>query len=197
MTVDVHVSAYDDAFIDNIEDIMEETIVQMFVLHPKSIDSLEEVQELSNEHNNIFYTVPTELLENSCNKCVGVVISSAKELEQIEDRVVMIEEAHLDETFYEALGAHKGIILNATKSHEDLENFFVSISPSSIDLFDKDELNKLSMQKIALQSNYPKHEFDEVYTTVEKISHAMFRSEQSITLEATKNTLQLFSLMKG
>ncbi|MEJ2414085.1 MAG: hypothetical protein P8Y22_02235 [Sulfurimonas sp.] len=197
MTVDLHVSAYDDAFIDNIEDIMEDTIVQMFVLHPKSLDSLQEVQELSNEHNNIFYTLPTGLLENSCNKCVGTVISSAKELEYIEDHVVMIEEENLDETLYKALIDHKGIILNATKSHETLENFFVSISPSSVDLFDKNELNKLPMKRIALQSNYPKHEFDDVYTTVEKISHAMFRSEQSITLEATKNTLQLFGLMKG
>ncbi|MDH4944494.1 hypothetical protein [Sulfurimonas sp. C5] len=195
MTVDVCVSNYDDAFINGIEDIIEDTLVQMFVLHPKDLNELEEVQELSDEHNNIFYALPLELLDKACNKCVGVYISTIEELEGLEERVLMIEESNLNEEFYKALDNHKGIILNATKGHEELENFFVSISPGSVDLFDNDELNKLSMKKIVLQSGYPKHEFDDVYTCVEKISHAMFRSEQSITLEATKNTLQLFSLM--
>lgn len=195
MTVDVCVSDYDDAFINGIEDIVEDTIVQMFVLHPKDANELEDVQELSNEHNNIFYVLPVELIDEADEKCVGVYISDIKELEGLEDRVIMIEENNLDETFYKALNNHKGIILNATKGHGALENFFVSISPGSVDLFDNDELNKLSMKKIVLQSSYPKHEFDDVYTCVEKISHAMFRSEQSISLEATKNTLQLFSLM--
>jgi hypothetical protein len=197
MTIDVHISEYDDAFIDNIEDIVEDTIVGMFVLHPKDLNSLEKIQELSEEYHNIFYAVPSELLNKTCEKCVGVVVSKTHELESLDQHVVMIEETNLDETFSKALQKHKGIVLNATKSHETLENFFVSISPNSVDLFDKDELKKLSMKRIALQSNYPKYEFDDVYTTVEKISHVMFRSEQSITLEATKNTLQLFDLMKG
>lgn len=194
MTVDVYVSDYDDTFIDDIEEIIEETGIQMFVLHPKNSKALEEIQKLSKEHNNIFYALPTELIDKADAKCVGVNISTVEELESIEDRVIMIEESNLDKALYKALDKHKGIILNATKEHNDLENFFLSISPSSIDSFDKDELNKLSMKKIVLQSNYPEHDFDEVYTCVEKISNAMFRSEQSITLEATKNTLQLFSL---
>lgn len=197
MTIDLHVSEYDDAFIDNIEDIVEDTIVGMFVLHPKDSTSLQEVQELSNEHPNIFYALPLELLDQACDKCVAVHVSEKDELNTLEDRVVMVDEKYLDDSFSQALTKHKGIILNATNNHEELENFFVSISPSSIDLYDKDQLNKLSMKKLALQSNYPTYEFDDVYTTVEKISHTMFRSEQSITLEATKNILQLFSLMKA
>lgn len=195
MTVDVCVNNYDEAFIEGIEDIVEDTIVQMFVLHPKDEKELKEVQELSYEHNNVFYALPLEFLDKACNKCIGVYISNIEDLKGLEDHVIMIEENKLNEPFYKALENHKGIILNATKGHEDLENFFVSISPGSVDLFDNDELNKLSMKKIVLQSSYPTYEFDDVYTCVEKISHAMFRSEQSISLEATKNTLQLFSLM--
>jgi hypothetical protein len=197
MTIDVQVNEYDDQFIENIEDIVEETLVGMFVLHPKDIQSLEDVQALSNQHPNIFYALPPKLLENRCEKCVAVVISSVEDLENLTDNVIMIEEKFLDKLMVKALQNSKGIILNATKNHENLENFFVSISPGSVDFYDKDQLNKLSMKKLALQSSYPQYEFDDVYTCVEKISHTMFRSEQSITLEATKNTLQLFNLMKG
>ncbi|QOP41023.1 hypothetical protein [Sulfurimonas marina] len=192
MIIDVHLKNYDDNFIDNIEEIMEETNVQMFVLHPKDADALKEVQELTDEHHNIFYTVPVELADNTDKKCVAVYISTIQELESVKKDVVMIEEDNLDETLYKALYKHKGIILNATKSYDHLKNFFVSISPSSVDQFDNDVLNKLSMKKLVLQSNYPAHDFDDLFTTVEKISNSMFRSEQSIMLEASKNTLQLF-----
>lgn len=192
MIIDVHLNNYDDNFIDNIEEIMEETNVQMFVLHPKDANALQEVQELTDEHHNIFYTVPVDLVDKTDEKCVAVYVSTAEELKSAKGRVIMIEEANLDETLYKALHKYKGIILNATKSYDNLKNFFVSISPSSVDQFDNDILNKLSMKKLVLQSNYPIHEFDDVYTSVQKISNSMFRSEQSIMLEASKNTLQLF-----
>lgn len=197
MTVDVQVNDYDDEFIDNIEDIVEETLVGMFILHPKDESSLQDVQSLSMQHPNIYYAIPSTLLEKKCEKCVAVVISKEEELQNVNNDVIMVEEKIVDESMSNALQNHKGIILNATKNHDDLENFFVSISPGSVDIYDKDQLNKLSMKKLALQSGYPQYQFDDVYTCVEKISHAMFRSEQSITLEATKNTLQLFELMKG
>lgn len=197
MTVDVQVNDYDDEFIDNIEDIVEETLVGMFILHPKDESSLQDVQSLSMQHPNIYYAIPSTLLEKKCEKCVAVVISKEEELQNVNNDVIMVEEKIVDESMSNALQNHKGIILNATKNHDDLENFFVSISPGTVDIYDKDQLNKLSMKKLALQSGYPQHQFDDVYTCVEKISHAMFRSEQSITLEATKNTLQLFELMKG
>lgn len=129
MTIDVHINEYDDVFIDNIEDIVEDTIVGMFVLHPKDLNSLQEVQELSNEYHNIFYAVPSELLDKTCEKCIAVVVSKAEELETIDDRVVMIEELNLDETLCRALSPHKGIILNATKSHDNLKNFFCKYQP--------------------------------------------------------------------
>jgi hypothetical protein len=151
---------------------------------------------LSDEHNFIFYTVPTNLIDQADQKCVGVSISSAKELEDMEDHVIMVDEANLDSDMKKVLKIHKGIILNATKPHDDLKNFFVGIGPGTVDDFDKTALKNLEMDKIVLQSNYPKHGFDDIYTSTEVVSAVTFRSEMSIAAEATKNAMKLFALRK-
>jgi hypothetical protein len=196
MIIDVNVSEYDKDFIDNIEDIIEDTMVQMFVLHPKDENSLQEVQELSNEHNFVFYTIPTKLIDKADAKCVGVCVKNTQELESVEDHVVMIDEADLDGVMCKALNIHKGIILNATRTHDELKNFFVSVGPGSVEKFDSDALKNLPLGKIVLQSNYPKNDFNDIYTSAELISAATFRSEMSIAAEATKNAMKLFALRK-
>jgi len=196
MIVDVNVSECDDAFLKNIEEIIEDTMVQMFVLHPKDEQSLKKVQKLTEDHKFIFYTVPTKLIDKADQKCVGVSISSYIELENMQDYVIMVDEANLDNEMKRVLMIHKGIILNATKPHDELKNFYISIGPGNVDNFDRKALKNLPMDKIVLQSNYPKHEFDDIYTSTEVISAITFRSEMSIAAEATKNAMKLFALRK-
>ncbi|WP_373070351.1 hypothetical protein [Sulfurimonas sp.] len=196
MIIDVNVSECDESFVEDLEDIIEDTMVQMFVLHPKDVDSLENVQELANEHNTIFYTTPADLSDQADTNCVGICISKTDDLASIDDRVVFVDEAKLDDTLYNELKNHKGIILNATKSHDELENFFVSIGPGCVEEFDKDILKNIPMEKMVLQSNYPKHGFNDIYTSMETISEATLRAEMSIAAEATKNTMKLFAMRR-
>lgn len=196
MIIDVNVSECDETFVEELEEIIEDTMVQMFVLHPKDEDSLQNIQELANEHNTIFYTTPAKLSDQADSNCVGVCISSPDELESAEDRVVFVDESKLNDTLYEALKKHKGIILNATKSHDDLENFFVSIGPGNVEEFEQDTLKNIPMEKMVLQSNYPKHGFNDIYTSMETISEATLRAEMSIAAEATKNTMKLFAMRR-
>ena len=44
MTIDVNLCNADEAFLADIEEIMEDTMVQMFILHPKTISEIEEAQ---------------------------------------------------------------------------------------------------------------------------------------------------------
>jgi len=196
MTVDVYVSDFDDAFIEDIDEIIEDTMVQMFILHPKDQENLDAVQDLAKKHNSIFYAVPASLLEQADANCVAVSISTAAELSGLEDRVIMVDEQVLDTNLEEALKDYRGIVLNATKTHDSLENFFLSIGPNTIEAFNKEELNKLSMDKLVLQSYYPQHHFDTILPTVKKISDVMFRPDQSIVARATKNSLELFGFKK-
>ncbi len=192
MIVDVHVDECDEDFIENIEDIIEDTMVQMFVLHPKDEQALKDVQKLADEHTTVFYSAPVKLIDNADTNCVGICIENADDINKVGERVVIIKESNLDDDMYKALESHKGIILNATKAHNTLENFLLSIGPGSVEAFETGVLKNLSMDRIVLQSNYPKYDFNDIYSACEVISEATFRSEQSIAAEATKNTMQLF-----
>lgn len=196
MIIDVYASDYDDSFIDNIEEIIEDTMVQMFILHPKSREKLENVQKLSKRYDAIFYAIPYEFFDKADKNCIGVCITKTKELDTIGDFVVMVDESSLDNTLQKALDSHKGIILNASKNYENLKHFFVSIGSDTVEAFDSKLLKNLSMEKIVLQSNYPKQSFDTIEIGVKKISDIIFRSEQSIIAQATKNAIGLFNLKK-
>ncbi len=195
MTVDVNLKKIDDYFIEEIDEIMEDTMVQLFVTHPQSEDEIARVQEHANDLDALFYTVPLKLRNLADANCVGYSVTCNDNLDAESDKPLFIDEAEL--TCKEKLQKHRGIILNATQPHDDLEHFFISIGPATIDVFDNDALNQLSMDTLVLQSDYPAHGFEMMFQTAKKISDAMFRPEQSIIARATKSTLVLLGFKKG
>ena len=200
MTIDVNVKKSDDAFLDDIDEIIEDTMVQMFFLQPDDAAALEKAKEEADEYTALFYVIPAELLEEADGNCVGCRLRSARELETVLPlgKPLYIDEADLDAAFETALIAHgaSGIILNATRSHDNLEHFYIAVGPSNIAAFDPETLARLSMDKIVLQSGYPDHGFDAIFSAVKTLSDAMFRPEQSIIARATKHTLELSGFKK-
>ena len=112
------------------------------------------------------------------------------------DKAIYIDAEILDSELQSRLieGGYKGIILNANTLYDGLSDFFVAIGPSNIDSFDIAVLANASMDKIVLQSAYPEHAFEDIFTSVKQISSALFRPEESIIARATLHTLTLFGL---
>ncbi len=198
MTIDVEVKKLDEAFLDDIDEIMEDTMVQLFIVHPKTAEEVEEVQEEAQSHNSIFYALPTSLHTMEESKCIGYSVTDPAELDGIlgKGKIIFIDERDLSDPIIEKLQdtALKGIILNATSSHPELEHFHLALGPESVKTFDSEMLNALSMDRIVLKSGYPEFGFDTLMETAKTISDAMFRPEQSIIARATKSTLELCNL---
>lgn len=201
MTIDINVNRLDETFFDDIEDIMEDTMVQMFILHPKDKASLETAQTQAAENSAVFYSVPLELLNEADDNCIGINLNgaSARDSNAVAGKTIFIDEKDLNDTTVRALSdkAIKGVILNATGPHPELEHLYLSIGPDTVKEFDNDALNTLPMDRILLQSGYPDNGFEAIYTTVKTISDAMFRPEQSLVARATKHSLQLLGFAKG
>ena len=200
MTIDVNVKAADADFLEEIDEIIEDTMVQMFFLQPEDAAALEKAKEGAEEYSALFYAVPLALRDAADANCVGYRIKSAGELKDSAtlDKPLFIDESDLDDAL-EALLIEReesGFILNATRAHDRLERFFIAIGPSNVGAFAPEVLAALSMDKIALQSGYPDHGFDEIFPAVKRISDAMFRPEQSIIARATKHTLGLTGFKK-
>lgn len=200
MTIDVNLKATDDDFLDEIDEIIEDTMVQMFFLQPSDAAQLEKAKADAADYASIFYAVPLSLRSEADANCVGYRVTASRELQEapLTDKPLFIDEKDLDPSLHTLLieGGYRGIILNATHPHDALERFFIALGPSNIDAFDAKALSELPMDKIVLQSAYPDCGFDEIFTAVKTVSDAMFRPEQSIIARATKHTLALTGFKK-
>lgn len=196
MTIDVWLRRADEAFLDEIDEIIEDTMVQIFILHPKDEDELEEAKAQAQEHNPIFYCAPAALYGKIDAKCVAFSVHNIEELQTIQKlgKPLFLNASDLDEKMRLALtqNGHRGVILNALQSYEELEKFYISIGPDNIEAFDKPMLEKLPMQRIVMHSGYPGYGFEAIFETSKKISDVIFRPDPSIIAAATKNTLSLF-----
>ncbi|MCK9373016.1 MAG: hypothetical protein M0P91_07445 [Sulfuricurvum sp.] len=198
MTIDVNLYRADAEFIDNLEDIIEESMVQMFILHPSSLVEIDETKALAEEYGSLFYSVPLHLRAKADNRCVAFSIKSEEDggLLPISDKPVVIDESVLNEGLIALLGECRGIILNATQEYPALPNFLLAMGAGNVGAFDTEVLSAMSMDQIVLQSTYPDHGFEGITECVKVISNAMFRPEQSIIARATKSSLELFGFRK-
>ncbi|MGA7965981.1 MAG: hypothetical protein WCB49_08865, partial [Gammaproteobacteria bacterium] len=162
MTVDVYVRSGDAAFLDDIDEIIEETMVQMFILQPRDLDELETAKEQADEHNPIFYCAPLTLRDEIDGNCVAFFVDDADALSAAPEKPLFVEESQLDGTMVDVLaeGAFRGIILNATYAHEGLKDFYLGIGPGTVGKFDPDTLAKLPMERLVMQSGYPEYGFE-------------------------------------
>jgi len=196
MTIDVFVKEINDLFIDDIDEIKEDTMVEIFIIHPRFKETLQEAQEACSKMNGLFYCAPLSLKDLCDEKCLAYYVDDSRLLDTSIDKPVYIDAAVLDEELQKRLieGEYKGIILNANTLYNELSEFFVAIGPSNVNAFDIAVLANASMDKIVLQSAYPEHAFEDIFASVKHISSALFRPEESIIARATLHTLKLFGL---
>lgn len=198
MTIDVNVQQLDNEFLEDIDEIIEDTMVQIFVIHPSTQEAIESVKDEAMQHNSIFYTVPYGLRDLASEKCIGYTLEATDliDIEQLKDKVVFIDEADLSPDIITKLKdpSIKGIILNPTTDHEELEHFLLAFGVDTFEHFDPEVLSELSMDRLVLQSGYPDNSFETLYETAKKISDVMFRPEHSIIARTTKSSLELFGL---
>lgn len=198
MTIDVNVQYADEAFLEDIDEIIEETMIQLFILQPKDIDQLDIAKAVAKTHAPIFYVCPLSLRTHRDEKCVGYHVESADALQDISeiDKVLFVDESRLDDTMIARLSTTQQpvVVMDATHTHDDLQRSFIAIGPNNIDSFEADALASMDMDRMVLQSAYPDFDFDEIHTTVKQISDILLRPEQSIIARATKSSLGLFDL---
>lgn len=199
MTVDVHLQNPDEDFLEDIEEIIEDTMIQMFFLHPQDEAAIHQAQALSLEYPSLFYTLPIPYADMCDDNCIGFTVDNKELLEHIDPKKPLFVFAEdLNESLRAHLASHayRGIILNPTQMYDELSRFLLSFGTDNVHNFDPSLLQTLSMDRIVLHSSYPDNDFESITTTVKTISDALFRPEQSIIARATQNTLSLCGFKK-
>lgn len=193
MTIDVNLRRFDEDFFENLDEIMEDTMVQMFIIHPADSAELERAKEICAEYGAIFYSAPLSLHSEADENCVAFSVRTSEDraLLPYSGKPIFIDESDLDEPMMRNLAGCRGVILNATHEYPSPDGFYLAIGAENVGAFGTEALAALSMDKIVLQSGYPDHGFEEIFGAVKVISDAMFRPEQSIIARATKHSLEL------
>lgn len=199
LDMNIELSGIDEEFLENLAELIEDTRVEYFIINPRNKEDLQKAQELCAEVERFKYTLPVEFKSLQDKNCVAIRITKAKELTFVEDKPLVIDSKDLTDEFIELLNksAIKGVILDAKQSDNRLENFAYSISFDSLNNWTKKGITDTDYNKIALQSDYPKHSYDELFDVLLKnISDLTFRAEQTIAAGGTRTILKTFGFFK-
>jgi hypothetical protein len=195
MTIDVNLLRFDEDFFENLDEIIEDTMIQIFITHPKESDEITKTKEIAAKYESIFYSVPLSLHAQADVNCVAFSVQGDEDLALLPnlEKPIFIDESYLDESIIiSRLSGCRGVLLNATREYPQLSGFYFAMGVKNVSSFSSEALGAMSMDQIVLQSCYPDYPFEEVTDAVKVISDTMFRPDQSIIARATKSSLELF-----
>ncbi|PLY11027.1 MAG: hypothetical protein C0626_00180 [Arcobacter sp.] len=198
LDMNIELEGIDEEFLENFEELIEDTRVEYFIINPKTKEDVEKAQALCCEYERFKYTLPINFYETKDNNCVAIRVSNIEELETIENMPVIIDSKTLDDEFIDVLNnkAISGVVLEAKQSDNRLHNFAYAISYDSLKDWTKEGLTDTDYNKLALQSNYPKYSYDDLFDLLLKdMSDLTFRAEQSIASGGTRTVLKIFKLL--
>ena len=199
LDMNIELAGIDEEFLENFAELIEDTRVEYFIINPRSKEDLQRTQELSEEFERFKYTLPMEFKDLKDRNCVAMRITKAQELPLVENMPVVIDSNDLNDEFINELNKSgiKGVILDAKESDNRLVNFAYSVSHNSLNNWTKKGITDTDYNRIALQSDYPKYSYDELFDVLLKnISDLTFRAEQSIAAGGTRTVLKTFGFFK-
>lgn len=199
LDMNIELSGIDEEFLENLAELIEDTRVEYFIINPRNKEDLQKAQELCEEIQRFKYTLPVEFKNLQDKNCVAIRITKAQELALVDNIPLVIDSKDLNDEFIELINKSgiKGVILDAKESDNRLENFAYSISFDSLNNWTKKGITDTDYNKIALQSDYPKYSYDELFDVLLKnISDLTFRAEQSIAAGGTRTVLKTFGFFK-
>lgn len=199
LDMNINLDGIDEEFLDDFEELIEDTRVEYFIINPETKEQLEKTQELCKEYERFKYTLPIQFIETKDGNCVALKVSSLDELQKLDKKTpIVIDSSKLNNELIDTLNneAFEGVILDAKESDTKVENFAYSISHSSLKEWSKQGITDTDFNRIALQSDYPKNSYDDLLDVLLKdISDLTFRAEQTIAAGGTRTVLRTFGLL--
>lgn len=198
LDMNIKLEGIDEEFLEDLDELIEDTRVEYFIINPKTKDELEKTKKICEDCERFKYVLPIEFKENIDSNCVAINISDVSQLALSDPFPLVIESACLSDSFIEELNKNgkKGVILDAKELDTKLENFAFSLSQDSIKHWTQKGIMDFDYNKLALQSDYPNQSYDDFLDVMLKeISDLTFRAEQTIAAGGTRTVLKTFKLL--
>ncbi|XPV69685.1 MAG: hypothetical protein ACNI25_03730 [Halarcobacter sp.] len=198
LDMNIKLDGIDEDFLEDLDELIEDTRVEYFIINPKTKEQLDRTLEICSEYERFRYTLPIEFKEFKTNSCVAYSISKPSQVDLLEDMPLVISSKSLSDEFIDLLNDKeiKGVVLDAKQSDNKLKNFAYAVSHNSFKHWTKKGMTDTDYNKLALQSDYPNFSYDELFDVLLKdMSDLTFRAEQSIASGGTRTVLKTFGLL--
>lgn len=198
LDMNIQLQGIDEEFLEELDELIEDTRVEYFIIHPATKEEILTTQELCNESQRFKYTIPSEFITMKDQNCIALTIKNLEELKTDTELPLVIDSKDLTADFITALNNTnlQGVILGAKESDTQLINFVYSISKQSLKEWTQKGIKDTDYNKLGLQSDYPSQTYDEFLDVMLKeISDLTFRAEQTIAAGGTRTLLKLFKLL--
>lgn len=198
LDMNIDLSGINEEFLEELDDFIEDTRVEYFIINPRTKEELVKTLEISSNYQRFKYTLPIGFKDKIDKNCMAIRITQINEIDLVEkDFPLVIDSKDLNDEFIDTLNKKgiKGVILDAIESDNRLENFAFSISHKSLKNWTKKGITDTNYNKLALQSDYPEYSYDELFDMLKQMSDLTFRAEQSIATGGTRTVLKTFKLL--
>lgn len=198
LDMNINLEGIDEEFLEDLEELIEDTRVEYFIINPKDKDELVKTQGICSEIERFKYTLPIELKDMIDENCVAFKISKVDDLELVNEKALVIDSKDVSDELIVKLNDTdiKGVVLNSKESDERLKNFVCAISQDTLKDWSKKAITDIEVSRIGLQSNYPKYTYDDLLDVLLKdMSDLNFRPEQNIAAGGTRTILRTFGLL--
>lgn len=197
LDMNINLVGIDEEFLDELDDFIEDTRVEYFIVNPRTKEEVQKSLEIASKYQRFKYILPLEFLNDIDKNCVAIRINNVQQIDEVSGFSLVIDSKDLNDEFIELLNKKslKGVILDAVESDNRLENFAFSISHQSLKNWTKKGITDTDYNKLALQSDYPKYSYDELFDMLKEMSDLTFRAEQSIATGGTRTVLKTFKLL--
>ena len=197
LDMNINLAGIDEEFLDELDDFIEDTRVEYFIVNPRTKEEVQKSLEIASKYQRFKYILPLEFLNDIDKNCVAIRINNVQQIDEVSGFSLVIDSKDLNDEFIELLNKKslKGVILDAVESDNRLENFAFSISHQSLKNWTKKGITDTDYNKLALQSDYPKYSYDELFDMLKEMSDLTFREEQSIATCGTRTVFKTFKLL--
>jgi len=196
--MNIKLEGIDEEFLEDFDELIEDTRVEYFLINPNNIDELKKSQELCSEYIRFKYTTPTEFRELRDKNCVAIKIKEIGELDLIDNMPIVIDSDRLSDELIDSINKTdiRGVVLDAKESDTKLPNFAYALSHNSLKKWSKKGITDIDYNQLALQSDYPDYSYEELIDVhLKEISDLTFRAEQIIASSGTRTLLKTFGLL--
>ena len=107
LDMNINLAGIDEEFLDELDDFIEDTRVEYFIVNPKTKEEVQKSLEIASKYQRFKYILPLEFLNDIDKNCVAIRINNVQQIDEVSGFSLVIDSKDLNDEFIELI--NKGL----------------------------------------------------------------------------------------